>query len=93
MLHPDCQPLFATDGDELLVDGDLGADDLGLCIIETERGIEEWMVLEGLPVDVKDELSLILTSLLIKINSGFDAADIVREGGWECRSGGAEGNA
>ena len=51
------------------------------------------MVLEGLPVDVKDELSLILTSLLIKINSGFDAADIVREGGWECRSGGAEGNA
>ena len=57
MLHPDCQPLFATDGDELLVDGDLGADDLGLRVIYTERRVKEGVALKGLSIDVKDEFS------------------------------------
>ena len=33
MLHLDWQPLFATHGDDLLVDRDLGTDDLGLRVI------------------------------------------------------------
>ena len=47
------------------------------------------MVLEGLPVDIKDEL----TDLIVEINSGFDTADLVIENYRENRSGCAEGNA
>ena len=47
------------------------------------------MVLEGLSVDVKDEL----TNFLFEINSGFDAANIVGDGDRAYRSSGAEGNA
>ena len=57
MLHERCLPLFAVLRDDLFVDGDLGTDDLGLCIIETEGRVKEWMVLEELSVDVKDELA------------------------------------
>ena len=47
------------------------------------------MVLEGLPVDVEGEL----TDFLVEINSGFDAANIVRDGYRAYRSSGAKGNA
>ena len=37
------------------------------------------MVLEGLPVDVEDELSE-LTQFFVEIDSGFDAANFVLKG-------------
>ena len=89
VLHLGWQPLFATLGDELLVDNDAGAEDLGLGVIETERGIQKWVVLEGLPVDVEDELA----QFIIEVDSGLDAANIIRKGDWENRSNVAEGNA
>ena len=57
MLHPGCLPLFAVLGNDLLVDCDLGADDLGLLVIQTKFGVEEGIVVEGLSINVKDELS------------------------------------
>ena len=50
------------------------------------------MVLERLSVDVEDELAPEFTDSYIKINSGFDAANLVNKGNWENRSGGTEGN-
>ena len=50
------------------------------------------MVLEGLPVDVEDKLSE-LTHFFEEIDSGFDAANLVREGDWEYRSSLFKGNA
>ena len=50
------------------------------------------MVLEGLPVDIEDKLSL-LTQFQVEIDGGFDAADLVREDSWEYRSSLAKGNA
>ena len=47
------------------------------------------MVLEGLPVDVEGEL----TDFLVEINSGFDAANIVRDGYRAYRSSAAKGDA
>ena len=47
------------------------------------------MVLEGLPVDVEGEL----TDFLVEIDSGFDAANIVRDGYRAYRSSGAKGDA
>ena len=89
MLHGGLLPLLAALRDDLLVDGDLGADDLNLRVIETERGVKKQMVLEGLPIDVKGEL----TDFLVEIDSGFDAANIVRDGYRAYRSSSAEGNA
>ena len=51
------------------------------------------MILKGLPVDVKDEHSPHFTQFLVKINSGFDAANWVSKGFRENRSSGVEGNA
>ena len=50
------------------------------------------MVLEGLPVDVKGELTN-LSHFQIEIDSSFDAANLVFEGDWEYRSKVAERNA
>ena len=91
MLHPGWLPLFAPLRDELLVDGDLGADDLSLGVIETERGIKEWVVLEGHPVNEEGELAK-LTHFQIKTNGGFDAAILVFEGDRKKRRNFAEGN-
>ena len=49
------------------------------------------MVLEGLPVDVKDELAL-LTLFQVEVHSGFDATNIVRKSDRESISNGAEGD-
>ena len=73
MLHVVWLPLLAALRDDLLVDGDLGVDDLVLRVIYTERGIEERMVLERLIVDVADELAL----YLVEIYGSFDSANIV----------------
>ena len=50
------------------------------------------MVLEGLPVDVEDKLSE-LTQFLVKIDSGFDATNVVIEGGRENSFNVCEGSA
>ena len=47
------------------------------------------MVLKGLPVDVEDELA----HFIVKINSCFDATNLVRKSDWENRNDIAEGNA
>ena len=47
------------------------------------------MILEGLPVDVKDKLAL----FHVEVDKGFDAADIVIEDDREDRGGITEGNA
>ena len=70
MLHDGLLPLFAALGDDHLVDGDLSADGLGGHLTQAERGIEECVVLEGLPVDVKDEFP----QFLVEIDSGLDTA-------------------
>ena len=46
------------------------------------------MVLEGLSVNVKDELA----HFLVEINSGFDSTNLVVEGCRKLSSGIAEGN-
>ena len=92
MLQGDWLPLFATFGDDLVVKRDLGAQDLGLSVFQTEGSVKEEVVLKGLSIDVIDELSL-LPNFLVKIDCGFDAAYIVRKGDWEDRSGCTQGNA
>ena len=47
------------------------------------------MVLEGLPVDVEDELTH-LALFLVKVDSGFYTIDLVTEGHREDRSNGIE---
>ena len=82
-------PLLATFGDDLLVYRDLGADDLGLCIIQTWRSVKDGVALEGLSVDVKGELTL----LLVQIDWGFDSADLIKEYDRENWWGVTKGNA
>ena len=89
MLHRERLPLLATLRDNFLVDGDLGVDGRGLRVLETERGVKQEMVLKGLPVYGEGEL----TDFLVEIDSGCNAANIVREVDWEYRSSGAEGDA
>ena len=87
MLHCTWLPLFAALRDDFLVDGDRGADNLDLRVIERERGVKEGQVLEGLVIDFEEEF----TNVLIEVDFGFDAADIVRKGDREDRRGIAEG--
>ena len=90
MLHLGWLPFFAVLGDHLVVDGDLGVENLDLRAIERERGVKEGQVLEGLFIDVEDELAH-LTNILTKVDFGFNAADIVREDDWKHSIDVAEG--
>ena len=71
--HLGWPPLLATLGDNLIVDSNLGANDLDLCIFHAVRRIAEEVVLEGYPVSLKGELKL----CLVKIDCGFDSANLV----------------
>ena len=87
MLHCTWLPLFAALRDDFLVDGDRGADNLDLRVIERERGVKEGQVLEGLVVDFEEEF----TNVLIEVDFGFDAADRIDNSDRKDRSGIAEG--
>ena len=89
MLQGGWLPVFGTLGDDLVVNRDNGAQDLGFRVFQTEGRVKEEVVLKGLLVHVVHELA----NFFVKIDFGFDAANIIREDDWEDGSNLKEGDA
>ena len=89
MLHGGWLPVFGALGDDFVIKRDFGAQDLGLRVFQTEGRVKKEIVLKGLVIHVVHKL----TNFLVKIDFGFNTANIIREDDREDGSNLKEGDA